>query len=122
MKDPEIKSSSRTRWANQRESVAQPNGIDYSQLVGKINEKPQAQDMRGKKVESSVGRKDLRRKSYKIEDLNKDEDSSLADIDQKSIIPVPGMLIDPENSGSDTRPPDSDWIAPHGPQWGPMTQ
>ncbi|MNV98002.1 hypothetical protein D3C71_1932000 [compost metagenome] len=71
-------------------------------------------------VQSSI--RDLRKKSYKDSDLSNESDSSLEDIDQKSIIPVPGLLIGSEDSGSDTRPPDSDWIAPNGPQWNPMTQ
>jgi hypothetical protein len=99
-----VKITDKTRWIDQRVSINQPTGIDYEQLSKKIDNK-----------------KDLRKKSYKIEDLNLNENQSLKDIDKKSIIPIPGMLIDIENSNSDTRPPDSDWIAPHGPQWGPMT-
>lgn len=119
MKDFEIKSSNRTRWINQRESITQPNGIDYNQLFDKL--KNNNDNEKNLNVKSSVNKKDLRKKSYKMEDFSKEEDFSLSDVDKKSIIPIPGMLIDYENSDSDTRPPDSDWIAPHGPQWGPIT-
>ncbi|MNC18224.1 hypothetical protein D3C81_500700 [compost metagenome] len=120
MKNPEIKSSNRTFWANQNESVTQPSGVDYDKLISSMNSNVKKVDDKRKKVESSI--RDLRKQSYKDSDLSKEDNSSLERIDHKSIIPIPGLLIDSEDSGSDTRPPDSDWIAPHGPQWGPMTQ
>lgn len=119
MNNPYIKSSQHTRWSDQREAVAQPNGINYDQL-SRLMEKQASPSSLENKKEDAINRKDLRKVSF-IEDNNLKDDDSLKEIDNESIIPIPGMLIEHENSESDMKPPESNWIAPHGQQWGPMT-
>lgn len=120
MSQPKIKSSQQTRWSNQRDHVEQPKGIDYNQLLESMNKESE----KDKSLEKKSGKfKDLRKKSYVFDkDTSVEQDESLKNLDKNSIIPVPGLMVEYEDSNSNQRPPDSNWIAPHGPQWGPMTQ
>ncbi len=70
----------------------------------------------------NFSRIDLRKEAFKDYDYSKHIDNELSSLDKNSIIPIPGSFISLENSDSQIKPPDSDWIAPHGPQWGPMLQ
>jgi hypothetical protein len=88
----------------------QPN-IEYEDLL---------KNMKSKK---RLHREDLRKESfYTKTDLSKDDDNSLKNISSDCLIPIPGMLIEYENSESGDSPPVSNWEAPHGPQWGPASR
>lgn len=118
--NPYIKTSERTVLVKNQEAVNQPLGIDYDKLmksIGKID-KPETIEKK-----SSLVVKDLRKTSNNESMIAKEleENDSIKQLDQSSIIPIPGLAVEYENGGSQDRPPDSDWQAPHGPQWGPMT-
>ena len=105
--NPKILSKNRISWPNILESVSQPS-IDYFDLEKSLKKK------------SRLKREDLRKESfYTKTDLSKDDDPDLQSISSDSLIPIPGMLIEYENSESGDSVPMSNWIAPHGPQWGP---
>lgn len=122
--NPYIKTSERTCLPKTQEAVNQPLGIDYSKLANSMSQLEE-KDKRKIEKKSSVDGKLLKdfRKISNNESISKEleENDSINNINKSSIIPVPGLMISFENSGSDTRPPDSDWVASHGPQWGPMT-
>lgn len=109
-----IKSSQHTNWPSQKDAVTQPNGVNYNQLSNLLKDQEKTQEKN-----QIVSKRDLRKKSYSVE--SDADDSALKEVDKSSIIPVPGLLIEHENSESDTKPPESNWIAPHGQQWNPMT-
>lgn len=107
-----IKSSQHTLWLGQQGTTAQPNGVNYDQLAGLLKGNEEKTQV--------VSKRDLRKKSY-VTELSDHKDETLKEVDKNSIIPVPGMLIEHENSESDMKPPESNWVAPHGQQWNPMT-
>lgn len=113
-----IKSRSYTKFADSVKVVKQPEGIDYNGLYNNLTPskpKPAPSPNSEKEVVVKDHRKVKPKKFEEIED-------STSNIDKKSIIPIPGLAIQYENSESDWKAPTSDWVAPHGPQWGPMTQ
>ncbi|MDF2534306.1 MAG: hypothetical protein K0R18_463 [Bacillales bacterium] len=121
--NPYIKSSERTNLPKNQEAVNQPLGIDYSQLLGSMSKLDKIADERKTSLEKKSALegklvKDLRKTSNN-ESISKELEKTdlINDIQKSSIIPVPGLKIEYENSGSQDRPPDSDFIAPHGPVW-----
>lgn len=107
-----IKSPNYTSWGNSNESVKQPNNINYNQLFEKLSQKEKQE-----KEKSQV--KDLRtlsKQSAQSHTHNEITDS-VEKIDKKSIIPVPGLMVQHENSESDWQP-SSEWHTPHGVHWG----
>jgi hypothetical protein len=105
--NPKLLSKNRISWHNNSESVNQPS-LDYVDLENSLKKKKR------------LIREDLRKESfYTKTDLSEDDDPSLQNISSDSLIPIPGMLIEYENSESGDSVPMSNWVAPHGPQWGP---
>lgn len=111
----QIKNPNRTKWVDSNEVVQQPLSIDYKQLnerLASLNENKPL-DLR----------KNLTRQSSDIDAINIEEDDTLKEISKGSLIPIPGFGENKfENSESDYKAPSSDWVAPHGPQWGSMTR
>lgn len=102
-----IKSPNYTSWGNSNESVKQPNGVNYGQLFEKLSE-----------AEKKVNKiNDLRKSISKQSDSHTNVDESVQKLDKKSIIPVPGLMVEHENSESDWQP-SSEWHTPHGVNWG----
>lgn len=90
-------------------AVKQPDGVDYDLLLKQLsnNEKVNIKDCRKtKKVSNS-------------NEININESEKVKDIKKDNIIPIPGLVIEYENSESDWMP-SSEWHTPHGPQWTPM--
>jgi hypothetical protein len=104
---PKMVSKNRISLPIKVESISQPS-IDYFDLEKSLEKK------------SRLKREDLRKESfYTKTDLSKEDDPDLQNISSDSLIPIPGMLIEYENSESGDSIPMSNQIAPHGPQWGP---
>lgn len=97
-----IKSPNYTSWGNSNESVNQPSGINYDQLFNKLAE-----------VKKSP-MKDLRKPLSK---QATEEEDAVSKIDKSSIIPVPGLMVEHENSESDWQP-SSEWQNAKGVFWG----
>jgi hypothetical protein len=105
--DIKISSSTKVFLQNAHNVIQQPE-IDYSSLMHVVEKKHR------------LKRHDLRKESfYTKTDLSDQNDPSLDHISSDSMIPIPGMLIEYENSESGDSHPMSNWVAPHGPQWGP---
>jgi hypothetical protein len=106
--NPKITQKNKFTILQESESVSQPD-IDYGRLSSSLD-----------KTTSADKPEDLRKQSfYTKTDLSDEPAQELSKISKDSIIPVPGMLIEYENSESGDSVPMSNWVAPHGPQWGP---
>lgn len=104
--NPKIQQKNKFTSLSSSASTSQPN-IEYSRLLQLL------------KAQNNQ-KEDLRKESfYNQTDLSNSEDNSVSKISSESLIPVPGMLIEYENSESGYSSPTSNWEAPHGPQWGP---
>lgn len=99
--NPKILQTRRVVLPKNNSSVVQPN-IEYSRLL-KIVEKDNF----------------TKESFYTLTDLSKEQEHELSNINKDSLIPVPGNLIEYENSESGDSVPMSNWVAPHGPHWGP---
>lgn len=121
---PNIKSSQRTQLPLEQEAVKQPLGIDYDNLLKSMKKVDEKKPVEKRSSLNKKIVKDLRKFSNNEEGIAKelDENDMIKKLDQMSIIPVPGLAVEYELSGSEDRPPDTDWTVPHGSQWGPMTQ
>lgn len=121
---PNIKSSQRTQLPLEQEAVKQPLGIDYDNLLKSMKKVDEKKPVEKRSSLNKKIVKDLRKFSNNEEGIAKelDEHDMIKKLDQMSIIPVPGLAVEYELSGSEDRPPDTDWTVPHGSQWGPMTQ
>lgn len=97
-----LKSKNHTNWNSEREFVSQPTGINYSQLFEKL-------------ANNSNEVKDFRKNMTVHSSDSKDE--VIQNIHQESIIPVPGLMIEHENSESDWQP-SSEWQTSKGLNWG----
>ena len=100
-----IVANTRVFLSDKVKSVKQPN-VDYLDLLQSLQDESQIDDMR-------------KTSFYTKTDLSKEDDQSISTISKESLIPIPGMLIEYENSESGDSVPMSNWVAPHGPQWGP---
>ena len=102
-----IMQKNRTIFLSSPQLSIQPN-IDYGRLFARLQ----------KNTLDEVD--DLRKEAfYTKTDLSSNDDPALEQISSDSLIPIPGMLIEYENSESGDSVPMSNWVAPHGPQWGP---
>lgn len=121
---PFIKSEDRTNWATRKETVAQPNGIDYQELLKSI----QNIDNKNLNKENFIIRKDLRKvsKDEKHISYELNENDDVNKLDKSSIIPIPGLMVEYDQNESGYSPP-SHWNNPTlnndigGVQWNPMT-
>jgi hypothetical protein len=99
--------TNRTSIFIENRSPNQPS-VDYGRLLHRL------------KNIDSLDIEDFRKEAfYTKTDLSNAGDPSLERITEDSLIPIPGMLIEYENSESGDSVPMSNWVAPHGPQWGP---
>lgn len=124
MKDPYIQSNNRTNWSSEKETVSQPNGINYQKLIDAVSKT----DKRISK-KSSVVRKDLRKKSNMHDNFSQelDAEDGVNKLDNKSIIPIPGVMFDDLENNGNYSGKSGNWNdtnnnqMSNGPQWNPMT-
>ncbi|AEO93279.1 gp8 [Bacillus phage G] len=126
LKKPHISSNNRTNWSSPEETVSQPVGINYQQLIKDIEKK-------NIKRESSLVRKDLRKDlrktSFRDEHFSNEleKNDSVNKLDQKSIIPIPGVMFDTLENNDGYSGKSGNWNdvtnnqLTNGPQWNPMT-
>lgn len=103
-----MRSSNRTKVVFSNQNYNSIENLDYTKLSSEL----------------VSNRKDLRtisKESNLYPNTKNINDKSLLDIQKDSIIPIPGVLIEHEKSETDMKPPESNWVAPHGPQWNSMT-
>lgn len=141
---PMIRTQNRTKWQHEPDGLtasAAPN-LDYEHLkyliegsAPKISNnrlrgllkqawEPQVEDdvelgLDDPDEYSRVFIRDVRTAAYTLDDV--DENKHVEELEQNSLIPVPGLMINYENDDATTAPIVSDWIQPHGPFWNSNT-
>ena len=124
MKQPRIMSNSRTNWSPNEETVSQPSGINYESLIEKIGN--------SKEIKKDTGmdfRKDLRKQSFYDKNYSDeiDKNDDVNKLDQKSVIPIPGVMFDDLENNGNYSGKSGNWNdvtnnqLTNGPQWNPMT-
>lgn len=92
--------------------VSAPAGVDYESLARRLvgaHWEPEVED------DVASGALDLRVATFTLDDMAPKVE--VGELEDKSIIPVPGLMINYEQDESTTAPIVSDWIAPNGPVW-----
>lgn len=126
MKQPHITSNNRTNWSSEKKTSSQPKGINYQQLLDKLDNKKEDKRFN---IESSVNRKDLRKISFHDRNFSDEieENDIVNKLDQKSIIPIPGVQFDDLENNGNYSGKSGNWNdttnnqLSDGPQWNSMT-